>query len=121
MAYYKDRQDGLVYSTDHGRMCPGCERPADQCICATDELIPAGDGIVRVQLQTKGRKGKGVTVITGAPAGKAELKRLGRELKARCGCGGTVKDGVIEIQGDKRDQVIDLLKAKGWQVKKAGG
>jgi translation initiation factor 1 len=121
MAYNKDRQDGLVYSTDHGRMCPGCSRPVDQCICTADEQIQAGDGIVRVMLQTKGRKGKGVTVITGVPVTKAELKRLGRELKARCGCGGTVKDGVIEIQGDKRDQLVEVLKAKGWTVKKAGG
>jgi translation initiation factor 1 len=82
---------------------------------------PAGDGIVRVGRETKGRKGKAVTLITGVPLSLAELKRLARELKARCGCGGTVKDGVIEIQGDHRDKLIEALKSKGWSVKSSGG
>ena len=112
---------GLVYSTDQGRMCPGCGNPADQCDCKKDESIPAGDGIVRVGRQTKGRKGKGVTTITGVPLSAAELKRLARELKARCGSGGTVKDGAIEIQGDHRDKLTEVLRSKGWTVKQSGG
>ncbi|MFZ9011897.1 MAG: stress response translation initiation inhibitor YciH, partial [Anaerohalosphaeraceae bacterium] len=88
---------GLVYSTDQGRMCPLCGKSIDQCVCKQESKnIPAPDGIVRVGRETKGRKGKAVTLITGVPLSAAELKRLARELKARCGCGGTVKDGVIE-------------------------
>ncbi len=79
------------------------------------------DGIVRVGRETKGRKGKGVTLVTGVPLPVDELKLLAKELKQKCGTGGTLKDGVIEIQGDHRDILIELLKAKGWTVKKAGG
>lgn len=117
----KDKQNGLVYSTDHGRMCPACGSPIAQCVCKQSISIPPGDGIVRVGRETKGRKGKGVTTITGVPLPTAELKQLARELKARCGCGGTVKDGIIEIQGDHRDSLIDILKSKGWPVKRSGG
>ncbi len=102
-------------------MCPECNQPVDQCTCGAEETIAEGDGIVRVSRQTKGRKGKGVTVITGLPLTSAELKRLARELKARCGCGGTVKDGTIEIQGDHRDSLIEILKTKGYTVKRSGG
>ncbi|MFZ9024200.1 MAG: translation initiation factor Sui1 [Anaerohalosphaeraceae bacterium] len=113
---------GLVYSTDQGRMCPLCGKSIDQCVCKQESKnIPAPDGIVRVGRETKGRKGKAVTLITGVPLSAAELKRLARELKARCGCGGTVKDGVIEIQGDHRDKLIEVLKSKGWSVKSSGG
>jgi translation initiation factor 1 len=79
------------------------------------------DGIVRVRRETQGRKGKGVTTITGVPLRDAELRELAAELKRQCGSGGTVKDGVIEIQGDHRDQVVPLLEARGWVVKRAGG
>lgn len=113
---------GLVYSSEAGRMCPACRRPITGCVCrkATASL-PAGDGIVRVGRETKGRKGKGVTLIKGVPLPVEELKTLARELKARCGSGGTLKDGVIEIQGDHREVLIDLLKARGWTVKRSGG
>lgn len=113
--------NGLVYSTDHGRMCPDCGRAVDACICGTEEAVPAGDGIVRVSRETKGRKGKGVTVISGLPLKPAELKQFARELKARCGSGGTVKDAHIEIQGDHRDKLLDILAAKGYTVKRSGG
>ena len=116
-----DRISGLVYSTDQGMMCPVCGNPADQCDCKKDESTPAGDGIVRVGRQTKGRKGKGVTTITGVPLSAAELKRLARELKVRCGSGGTVKEGAIEIQGDHRDKLTEVLRSKGWIVKQSGG
>jgi len=118
----KDKISGLVYSTDHGRMCPACGNPTDQCLCNQESSdISSGDGIVRVGRETKGRKGKGVTLITGVPLSAAELKRFARELKARCGCGGTVKDGVIEIQGDHRDKLTEVLRSKGWTVKQSGG
>ena len=116
-----NNNNGLVYSTDYGRMCPDCGRAVDECICKTEESLPAGDGIVRISRQTKGRKGKGVTVITGLPLKSSELKQLARQLKAQCGSGGTVKDTTIEIQGDHRDKLIELLAAKGYTVKRAGG
>ncbi|MBL7215753.1 MAG: translation initiation factor Sui1 [Phycisphaerae bacterium] len=115
------KNNGLVYSTDHGRMCPDCGRAVAECVCTTEESLPAGDGIVRIGRQTKGRKGKGVTVITGLPLKSSELKQLARQIKAKCGCGGTVKDATIEIQGDHRDKLIELLTAKGYTVKRAGG
>jgi translation initiation factor 1 len=118
----KDKISGLVYSTDQGRMCPACGHPADGCVCKQESSnVPAGDGIVRLGRETKGRKGKGVTTITGVPLSSAELKRFARELKARCGSGGTVKDGTIEIQGDHREKLIEILKSKGWPVKSSGG
>ena len=112
---------GLVYSTEWGSMCPACNRPVGQCVCKQKKEAPAGDGIVRVSRQTQGRKGKGVTVITGIPLEPEPLSQLASELKSRCGCGGTVKDGVIEIQGEHRDKLVELLQKKGWTVKKAGG
>ncbi len=112
----------VVYSTAHGRMCPECGKPVACCICRQRQPArPAAQGIVRIGRQTQGRKGKGVTVITGLPLSDAELKTLTRELKARCGSGGTVKDGVIEIQGDHRDPLLEELKKRGWDAKRSGG
>ncbi|MFC1764626.1 translation initiation factor Sui1 [Planctomycetota bacterium] len=112
---------GLVYSTAHGRMCPGCSQPIDTCICKQQPLIPLGDGIVRVGRETKGRKGKGVTVVTGLALDPKKLTRLAKQLKQRCGAGGTVKDGVIEIQGDHRDTLVEELQKLGHTVKRSGG
>lgn len=112
----------LVYSTDVGRVCPGCGQPVAQCVCKA-KVRPVGDGIVRVSRETAGRKGKGVTVIKGLPLDDAALVALAKQLKATCGSGGTVKDGVVEIQGDHLDKVLAWLKARpeGWTVKRAGG
>ncbi|MDB5897078.1 MAG: yciH [Ramlibacter sp.] len=110
----------LVYSTDFGRACPGCGKPMGQCICR-QARAPAGDGIVRVQRETKGRGGKAVTVVRGVPVDPAALEKLGKELKASCGTGGTVKDGIIEVQGDHVDKVIASLQGRGYTVKRAGG
>jgi len=115
------KKSGLVYSTEHGKMCPGCSKPITQCVCRQGASAPPTDGVVRVQKETKGRKGKGVTVITGVPLGSLELAQLGAQLKKRCGTGGTVKDGVIEIQGDHCDLMIAELKKLGWTVKRVGG
>jgi translation initiation factor 1 len=106
-----DDNSRLVYSTDTGRI-------------RQEEVKPQrakGDGIVRIQRQTSGRKGKGVCLITGVDLDDAALDKLAAELKKKCGCGGSVKDGVIEIQGDKRDMLKQLLEAKGMKVKLAGG
>ncbi|MGL9773441.1 MAG: stress response translation initiation inhibitor YciH [Sodalis sp. (in: enterobacteria)] len=101
----------LVYSTDGG------------CIKTDETPAPRapGDGIVRLQQQISGRKGKGVCLITGLDWDDAALQSLARELKKKCGTGGAVKDGVIEIQGDKRDMLKQLLEARGLKVKLAGG
>jgi translation initiation factor 1 len=82
---------------------------------------PATDARVRVGRETKGRRGKGVTVITGVPLRGEALKDLSKKLKQQCGSGGTVKDGVIEIQGDHRDKVVAALATYGWDVKRSGG
>ena len=110
----------LIYSTEHGRTCPRCRKPLAKSRCKSAALAPEGDGIVRVMRSTKGRKGKGVTVITGIPLQGAELKALAKRLKARCGSGGTVKDGAIEIQGDHRDLMVEVLSAD-YTVKRVGG
>ena len=117
----KARDDGIVYSTAHGRMCPECGRQAKECVCHQKKAVLGGDAVVRIGRETKGRKGKGVTVITGFPGDEAELKELGRQLKAKCGAGGTVRDGVIEIQGDHRHVLLEELSNRGWKVKLTGG
>ncbi|WP_454724590.1 MULTISPECIES: translation initiation factor Sui1 [Cupriavidus] len=111
----------LVYSTEHGRMCPGCGKPAAACACGKAQPAAQGDGIVRVSRETKGRKGKGVTLVRGVALAPLALAQLGKELKAACGSGGTVKDGVIEIQGDHCDAVIETLRQRGMTVRRAGG
>ena len=113
---------GLVYSTDAGRMCPDCRQPVAQCVCKAAAPLPVGDGIARVSRETKGRGGKAVTLVKGAPvADEAALVQLGKQLKAACGSGGTVKDGVIEVQGDHVVRVMEALKKLGHTVKRAGG
>jgi translation initiation factor 1 len=113
---------GLVYSTDAGRMCPVCRRPIANCACASARrAAPAGDGIVRVSRESKGRGGKTVTLVKGLALDPAALARLAQQLKTACGSGGTVKDGVIEVQGEHRDRIAELLAAQGHAVKRAGG
>jgi len=112
----------LVYSDEIGSTCPKCGQRLQKCRCnnSTEKQAPK-DGIVRIQRETKGRKGKGVTLISGIPLTGDELKSLAKTLKQKCGTGGTIKNGIIEIQGDHRDLLLGLLKEKGWQVKKVGG
>ncbi len=101
---------GLVYSTETGRICPKCSRAVAECQCRKQQQAAVqGDGKVRISLSTKGRKGKGVTLVTGLAMPPGELKALGKELKQKCGTGGTVKQGVIEIQGDHRELLKELL------------
>ena len=112
----------VVYSTDQGRHCPECSQPIALCDCRkNNQHPPGGDGIVRLQRETKGRKGKGVTLISGVPLAPDALKKLAKELKQRCSTGGAVKDGVIEIQGDQRTVLKQVLQDKGYQVKLSGG
>ena len=117
----KASSGGLVYSTEAGRMCPVCRQPVAHCSCKAAPAAPAGDGVVRVSRETKGRGGKAVTLVKGVALDEAGLSALGKQLKAACGSGGTVKDGVIEVQGDHCERVVELLKAQGRVVKRAGG
>ena len=112
---------GLVYSTDSGRMCPACRKPVAQCTCNKAPALPPSGGVVRVSLDTKGRAGKGVTVVRGLALDAAALALLGKQLKATCGSGGTVKDGTVEVQGDHRDRVMAALESLGFVVKRSGG
>lgn len=111
---------GLVYSTESGRMCPACRQPAAQCVCKA-QSVPAGDGVVRVSRNTKGRGGKCVTLVKGLALDATALALLGKQLRTACGSGGTVKDGVIEVQGDHCDLVMEALTKLGHQPKRAGG
>jgi translation initiation factor 1 len=111
---------GLVFSTDSGRMCPDCRQPQGECRCGQPAL-PAGDGTARVRRETKGRGGKTVTTISGLVLPEDELKALAKRIKARCGCGGSVVDGVIEIQGDRADMLCQWLAGEGFKTKRAGG
>ncbi|MBK7976599.1 MAG: stress response translation initiation inhibitor YciH [Deltaproteobacteria bacterium] len=128
----------LVYSTEQGGMCPRCGRPEASCGCKRTSAAPPRsgpsskgsspapqkppkDGIARVSNETKGRKGKGVSLVSGLKLDPVALADLAKELKVQCGSGGTVKDGVIEIQGDHRDKLVALLAARGIPAKKVGG
>lgn len=110
----------LVYSTESGRMCPSCRQPQAECSCKASAVIK-GDGVVRVSRQSKGRGGKTVTLVKGVALDAMALAVLGKQLRTACGSGGTVKDGVIEVQGDHCDQVMQVLARLGHDPKRAGG
>ena len=113
---------GIVYTTDVGERCPNCQRPVRECVCRRGTPgKPSSDGVIRVSRETQGRKGKGVTVITGLGLPPNELDALATELKKRCGSGGSSGDGRIEIQGDHRDRLVEELIRRGWPAKRAGG
>lgn len=112
----RKRRGGLVYSTDQGRICPGCRRPEVQCACRDTSRARSGSGSVRISRETKGRKGAGVTVLHGLPLSDRDLARLASELKSSCGVGGAVKGATIELQGDQRTKVRALLEARGFNV-----
>lgn len=113
---------GLVYSTEAGRMCPECRQSIADCTCAKSaHARPTGDGVVRVSRETKGRGGKSVTLVKALTLDPLALATLGKQLRTACGSGGTVKDGVIEIQGDHCDRVMEILGKLGHRPKRAGG
>ena len=112
----------LVYSTDSGRMCPDCSQPLAACSCAAlARAAPRGDGTVRVSRETKGRGGKAVTLVRGLALTDAALAALGKRLRTACGAGGTLKDGVLEVQGDHVERVLTWLQQEGIGAKRAGG
>jgi translation initiation factor 1 len=112
----------LVYSTDRGRVCAGCGAALAACVCkarAAAANKPSGDA-VRVSRDSKGRGGKTVTVVRGLPLTADELAALGKRLRSACGAGGTAKDGVLEVQGDHVDKVLQWLHAEGLAAKRSG-
>ena len=125
--------DRLVYSSEHGRICPACGKTESRCRCrgrgartriqakAAASAAAASDGIARVSRSTKGRKGKVVSIVTGLDLEPEALQKLVGDLKRRCGSGGALKEGVIEIQGDHRDTLVSELEARGFRVKRSGG
>jgi len=104
-----------------GGLCPNCRRPVRECVCPKGVPGTAKPAAVRVGRETKGRAGRGVTTVSGLALPQAELAELAAKLKKRCGSGGTLRDGVIEIQGEHRDTIVAELSKLGWQAKKSGG
>ena len=121
MSKRPDNDSRLVYSTDVGRRCPNCQRPVAVCVCKRGTPGKAIAGPVRVARETQGRKGKGVTVITGLGLAPSALDALATELKKRCGSGGTTTADRIEIQGDHRETIVAELIKRGFDAKRAGG
>jgi translation initiation factor 1 len=119
----------VVYSTEKGRICPECGRPAPACCCKKKKAVKADrlsrgsprDGTIRIQRETKGRKGKTVTVVIGVPLENTELEKFAQALKRRCGAGGSVIEGNIVIQGDHRQTILDEIRKHGYNAKLAGG
>ncbi|MEX0962563.1 MAG: stress response translation initiation inhibitor YciH [Pseudohongiellaceae bacterium] len=115
----------LVYSTEASSTCPGCHKPLRKCLCRViqDKGQPRQiiDPPIRISRESKGRKGKGVTLICGLAMNEPDLKTLAKKLKALCGSGGTTKNGIIEIQGDHRDSIKLELEKQFKDVKLAGG
>lgn len=110
-----------VYSSRLGRLCPTCEKPIADCHCKASKPMPTGDGIVRVRKELKGRNGKPMITIAGLLLSENELQAIAKTLKQKFATGGSVKNGIIEIQGDKRDEIVVELKKKGFTVKISGG
>jgi translation initiation factor 1 len=109
-----------VYSTEHGKLCAKCGEPEHVGKCAASNAA-LGDGKVRISRETKGRKGAGVTLVNGVPLSEKELKALHKTLKKKCGVGGAIKAGVMELQGDQRELLLNMLQGRGWDVKISGG
>jgi len=116
----------LVYSTESGRICSSCGHPTTKCTCKKKKTvekpsISPNDGIVRIRREVKGRKGKTVTAVFGLPLNAKKLQHVAKTLKRLCGSGGTVKDGVIIIQGDHRETLLKEITQQGYTVKLSGG
>lgn len=113
----------IIYSTDPALQCPDCGKQAGRCRCkkSASNSNNAASGKVLVQRETKGRKGKGVTIVKGIPLAEDEIKALAKKLKKVCGSGGTIKNGILEVQGDHCEQIIKYLSQYPWTIKRSGG
>ena len=111
----------LVYSTGGDNTCPRCGKALHKCRCVQDSSDSVTDGIVRLGLERKGRGGKQVTLISGLDFSQETPKQVLKRLKGLCGTGGTVKQQILEIQGDHRDKLKTHLEQQGLQVKLSGG
>jgi len=111
----------IVYSTGIGSLCPNCRRAVRDCVCPKGAPGAAKLSAIVVGRETKGRAGKGVTTVKGLPLSPADIEELATRLKKRCGSGGTVREGVIEIQGDHRDVIVAELGKQGFNAKRSGG
>lgn len=116
----------LVYSTESGRICSLCGNSSAKCTCkkkksTKKQQVYPNDPVVRIRREVKGRKGKTVTAIFGVSLDDKKLKQLAKTLKSRCGTGGSVKDGIIIIQGDHRETLLQEFRKQGYTVKLAGG
>ena len=115
----------LVYSTETGQICRSCRKPVTECTCKKKKSNPQTpikyDGKIRIRRETRGRKGKTVTTISGLQPDDEVLSQLAGQLKRKCGTGGSVKDGIIIIQGDHRNRLLVELKKQGYTAILAGG
>ena len=116
-----DALAGLVYSSEDGRTCPDCGKALGSCACSEMGGEYQGDGVAKIRRETSGRKGKGVIVAWDIPVHEKELPKIASDLKKSVGSGGSLKNGKIEIQGEKLDQVRAFLEKKGFKVKQVGG
>ena len=119
-------RDNTVYSSAHGRICSHCGLPTKRCQCRNNprgagRSAPNADSVARVRREKKGRGGKTVTTVADVPLPPDALKDLAKRLRRQCGTGGTIKDGVIEIQGDHADTILEALAQDGIRAKRAGG
>lgn len=115
----KTSSSGLVYSSEAGRMCPACRQAKADCACRAAKVVQ-GDGLVRVSRETKGRGGKTVTLVKGLALNAEALAELAKQLRSACGAGGTVKDGVVQVQGEHLDTLLARLQKLGYAAKKSG-
>lgn len=111
-------EDEFVYSTEEGDLRKKKNRK--KATSARPEGIK-NDGTIRVQREKKGRGGKTVSIVYDMPVSRDELKEWSTKLKQQCGCGGSVKDGTIILQGDRTEKIVEILKSAGFQAKRAGG
>ena len=102
-------------------LCPKCKQLKTTCTCSSEPSAPNKSSVVRVGRETKGRRGKGVTIVSDLPLDENGIAELATKLKTRLGTGGTIKDKRIEIQGDHRDRIVEELEGLGYRVKRAGG
>jgi translation initiation factor 1 len=116
-----NKNEGIVYSTEYGKICPGCGNPINNCVCGKGNTVFHKDGVVRIGRETKGRKGSGVTIIMGLPLDEKGLKNIAKQFKQKCGTGGTVKAGTIEMQGDHRELLLQELLKLGYKARLSGG